>query len=423
MNNKKMKFLLRVVIMISILFLGGFLFSKYNIDKENTDNKNLLSQNNIENDNINSSENLEQEAEVSKLTISAVGDFLIHAGIVESQYDESSDSYDFSYNFQHIKKYLSESDITIANLETTFSGEELGYSGYPSFNTPDEMADAMKDIGIDVVSNISNHSLDCGEYGFYRTRQILEERGFDIIGTRNSSEDSRYIIKEANGIKVGITAYGYVTEDYDGTLGLNCIPISNEVMPKMNIFNPYRLDSYLEQMKEQVDMMRNDGADVVIFYMHWGEEYELEPNETQIKIAEYLADAGVDIIFGDHPHTLQPFDIIKSSDGTRETKVFYSLGNFISCQRVESVENPYTEDGVIVNIEITKDSKSGQVTINNPTYIATWVKEDDIDGISKYQVIPIEDIDENYLEQWQKQRAGESFERTKAVLEQYTPIN
>ena len=285
------------------------------------------------------------------------------------------------------------------------------------------MADTMKDIGIDVVSNISNHSLDCGEYGFYRTRQILEERGFDIIGTRNSSEDSRYIIKEANGIKVGITAYGYVTEDYDGTLGLNCIPISNEVMPKMNIFNPYRLDSYLEQMKEQVDMMRNDGADVVIFYMHWGEEYELEPNETQIKIAEYLADAGVDIIFGDHPHTLQPFDIIKSSDGTRETKVFYSLGNFISCQRVESVENPYTEDGVIVNIEITKDSKSGQVTINNPTYIATWVKEDEIDGISKYQVIPIEDIDENYLEQWQKQRAGESFERTKAVLEQYTPIN
>lgn len=359
------------------------------------------------------------EEKIETISISAVGDFLIHMGIINSQYNYVDGKYDFMENFQYIKDYLEEADLTIGNLETTFAGSEVPYAGYPTFNCPDELALAMQNVGVDVVCNMSNHSLDEGEAGFYRTRQVLKNTGFDVIGTRDTANDKRYIIKDVKGIKVGIIGYGYMTEDYDGTLGLNCIPISSEVMPLMNVFNPNKLDSYLEEMKEQVNLMRQDGADAIVFYMHWGEEYQLEPNESQLRIAQFLADQGVDIIFGDHPHTIQPFDILTSADGKSTTNVIYSLGNFISCQRTESVDNPYTEDGVIANVEITKNFATGETKAAPPTYIPTWVKADSSDVGTKYTVVPSNKENVDYLQDWQRERLIQSFARTSSIVESY----
>ena len=136
-------------------------------------------------------------------------------GIINSQYNYVDGKYDFMENFQYIKDYLEEADLTIGNLETTFAGSEVPYAGYPTFNCPDELALAMQNVGVDVVCKMSNHSLDQGEAGFYRTRQVLKNTGFDVIGTRDTANDKRYIIKDVKGIKVGIIGYGYMTEDYD----------------------------------------------------------------------------------------------------------------------------------------------------------------------------------------------------------------
>ncbi len=361
----------------------------------------------------------EEEERIETIEIMAVGDLLMHIDIVQAMYDWNNDTYNFDYNFELIKDYLGKADLTIANLETTLAGEESGYSGYPCFNTPDELANSLKNSGVDVISNINNHSLDKGEYGFLRTRNVLKEKGFDIIGTRDSEEDSRYIIKEINDIRVGIIAYGYTTEGYEGERGLNGIPIPEELSSLMNTFNPYDVDNDLLDMKQEIEKMREEDVDVIVFYMHWGEEYQLEPNESQIKIANFLANEGVDIIFGDHPHTIQPIDIIESEDGKHSTAVIYSLGNFISSQRTESIGNPYTEDGLMVSVNIIKNFKTGEVVVEIPKYMPTWVKLNIINGNYCYQVVPAIENETDYLDYYQSIRVDESYYRTFGIVESY----
>lgn len=364
---------------------------------------------------------IEEKDSINTIEIAATGDILIHKEILETQYDSESDSYDFKNTLQYVKEYLSNADLTISNLEGTVSGiENYGFSGYPSFNAPDELADAMKWAGIDVVNNMNNHSLDRDIRGFYRTREVLEDRGFDIIGTRSSEADDRYIIKDVKGIKVGIISYSYTMTAEGGVRGLNGIPISSEVYPLMNNFREDSLEEDFQNMKEEIDKMKSDGAEVIIFYMHWGEEYELEPNETQIKIAQFLANNGVDVIFSTHPHSLQPIDVIKSDDGLHETSVIYSMGNFLSSQRSERIENPYTEDGVIVFVKINKNEDTGEIKVEYPTYIPTWVNWYGKDDKLFYEVVPATIDEAAYLTDSGKSRVVESFNRSKGIIESFS---
>ena len=385
---------------------------------------NQLKQNNTE---INEKNNQEEiisseikEDKITNITIAAIGDILIHKEILDTQYNMEDDSYDFKNTLQYVKNYLSNVDLTIANLEGTLAGKEnFGFSGYPSFNAPDELADAMKWSGIDIVNNMSNHSLDRDIKGFYRTREILVEKGFDVIGTRKSGEDKRYIIKDVKGIKIGIISYSYTMTCEGGVRGLNGIPISDEIYPLMNTFREDTLDEDLALMKEEISKMKDDGAEAIIFYMHWGDEYELEPNETQIEIAKFLANNGVDAVFATHPHSLQPIDIIKSDDNTREMPVIYSMGNFLSSQRTERIQNPYTEDGVIVFLKISKDENSGSIKIDYPTYLPTWVNWYEKEGKLYYEVVPATINDADYLTEAGKIRVVESLNRTKGIIESY----
>lgn len=190
----------------------------------------------------------------------------------------------------------------------------------------------------------------------------------------------------------------------------------------MNTFNPYDLENDLVEMKKQIDLMKEENVDSIIFYMHWGEEYQLEPNESQLKIAEFLANEDVDIIFGDHPHTIQPIDIISSSDNDHKTVVFYSLGNFISSQRLESIGNEYTEDGVIASVDITKNFKTGEIEIGIPEYLPTWVKLESYNGHNYYTVVPADNNDAEYLNSYESERVIQSFNRTTGIVESYTDV-
>ncbi|MEN8077151.1 CapA family protein [Clostridioides difficile] len=362
--------------------------------------------------------NDEFDDRVETIEIAAVGDFLMHMGVVNSAYNYNTGEYDFTQNLEYVKEYLSSADLTIANIETTFAGPERGYSGYPCFNSPDQLVYSMRDVGIDIINNISNHSLDTGEKGFLRTRQVIKESGLETLGTRGSEEENRYIIKEIDDIKVGIIGYGYTTEGDEGGRGLNGIPIPENLFQLMNCFNPDDVDSDLQEMKIQIEKMKKDGADAIVFYMHWGEEYQLEPNESQLKITKFLANEGVDVIFGDHPHTIQPIDILKSDDGKHQTVVIYSLGNFISNQRQETVGNPYTADGVIVYVKITKDFSTGEVIAHNPEYLPTWIKVME-NGSNVYKVVPSEEYTADYLSSYESTQALNSFNRTVGVVESY----
>lgn len=411
--KKYIRILFLIVLSINI-FSGCSLINENNEPKENNTEMN---EGNKEEEII--SEEVE-ENKINTITIAAVGDILIHKEILDTQYNIENDSYDFKNTLQYVKSYLSNADLTIANLEGTLSGKEnFGFSGYPSFNAPDELADAMKWAGIDVVNNMSNHSLDRDVKGFYRTREVLTEKGFDVIGTRKTAEDKRYIIKDVKGIKVGIISYSYTMTCEGGIRGLNGIPITDEVYPLMNTFREDTLDDDLALMKEEINKMKADGAEAIIFYMHWGDEYALEPNEIQIKMAKFLANNGVDAVFATHPHSLQPIDIIKSEDNTREMPVIYSMGNFLSSQRTERIQNPYTEDGVIVFLKISKDEKDGSIKVDYPTYLPTWVNWYEKEGQLYYEVVPATINNAEYLTDEGKTRVTESLNRTKEIIENY----
>lgn len=417
-NGKKIILLIAMFIIVAV---GVFFIPRVEIILNNFNNKAMENTDNISSDGY-QDEDIEVEGnDIKTIEIVATGDFLMHKEILETQYNEQSDTYDFKNTIQYVKDYLNNADLTIVNMEGTLSGlDNYGYSGYPSFNAPDELADAMKWVGVDVVNNMNNHSLDRDVRGFNRTRSVLKERSFDIIGTRESTNDNRYLIKDVNGIKVGIISYSYSMTAEGGARGLNGTSIPEELYPLMNTFREDTLDLDFQEMKEQILDMRNNGAEVIIFYMHWGDEYELEPNSTQIKIAKFLANQNVDIIFGTHPHSLQPIDIIESEDGTNETAVIYSMGNFLSSQRTERIQNPYTEDGVIVSVRLSKNTKTNEIKIEYPTYIPTWVNWYEKDGRLFYEVVPSTINDTDYLTEEGKGRVIESLNRTRGIIEKYS---
>ena len=416
-NGKRIILLIAMFIIVAV---GVFFIPRVEIILNNFNNKAMENTDNISSDGY-QDEDIEVEGnDIKTIEIVATGDFLIHKEILETQYNEQSDTYDFKNTIQYVKDYLNNADLTIVNMEGTLSGlDNYGYSGYPSFNAPDELADAMKWVGVDVVNNMNNHSLDRDVRGFNRTRSVLKERSFDIIGTRESTNDNRYLIKDVNSIKVGIISYSYSMTAEGGARGLNGTSIPEELYPLMNTFREDTLDLDFQEMKEQILDMRNNGAEVIIFYMHWWDEYELEPNSTQIKIAKFLANQNVDIIFGTHPHSLQPIDIIKSEDGTNETAVIYSMGNFLSSQRTERIQNPYTEDGVIVSVRLSKNTKTNEIKIEYPTYIPTWVNWYEKDGRLFYEVVPSTINDADYLTEEGKGRVIESLNRTRGIIEKY----
>lgn len=313
------------------------------------------------------------------IRISAVGDVMGHLTQVDSAYDPETDTHDFMSVFEDVAPFISEADLAIANLETTLAGSRLPYTGYPMFNTPDSIVDALKGAGFDTIVTTNNHSLDTGPDGLRRTVEVIEEKGLDPVGTYSSEPDSRVLIKDVEGIRVAILAY---TEHLNGVdTGYS----SEQVNAMVDIISEERIVSDIEEAKAAE-------PDLIISFMHWGAEYQREPNEFQTTYAELLTREGVDIIFGSHPHVIQEASFLEV-DGN-ESVVVYSLGNFISNQRRETLgeEREPTEDGVIFNIDVQKNEQTGETTIQNVDYTPTWVYRDMYEGDSQYtyRILPVE---------------------------------
>ena len=156
-----------------------------------------------------SSQDIVSKNENNTLTLSFVGDIMVHNPQLKAQYDFSTNSYSFDNNFKYVKNYIEKSDLSMANLETTLAGSTIPYTSYPTFNTPDSIVDALKYSGIDILSTINNHSFDKGDLGVDRTLNISKEKGFETVGTILDVDDNNYLIKNINNIKIGITSFSY----------------------------------------------------------------------------------------------------------------------------------------------------------------------------------------------------------------------
>lgn len=367
----------RIMTLVAIIFLL-VLFFKFDyspaddmiIDNSSTQINLSDIQNAINSGNTNTNVEEEKPKDIT-ISMSVVGDIMCHDTQYKDAYNSTTKTYDFSHVFTNIASELRSADITIGNLETTFAGPDRGYSGYPTFSTPDALATNLREVGFDVLCTANNHSLDKGYKGLTRTLEVLDNNGISHMGTYASEESQgKILVKDVNGVKIAFLAYTY---------GTNGIPVPSGKEYCVNLIDK-------DQIKADLDKAKKLDVDLISVNMHWGNEYRLSPTTEQKNLADFLFENGVDIILGSHPHVLEPMEkrTITLEDGTtKDGFLIYSLGNFVSAQTKQ-----YTNYSIILNLKVTKHGE-GNITIDDVTYTPIYVENRGASADERFKILDI----------------------------------
>ena len=345
-----------IVFFISIVFIIVILIVFNNLNKNNS---NKIDDNKVNND-------VEEPITKKSKTMSliAVGDVLIHESVYKDAIE--GNTYNFHKMFTEVEPIIKKYDLKYCNQESTIGGEALGISGYPSFNSPDEIGDEIVNLGFNLISLANNHSMDKGENAILYSNSFWKTKNVITAGSYSSMEERNDIkVYEQNGIKYAFLAY---------TTSLNGNRLPNSYL--VNMYSD-------EQVKEDIDKIK-DKVDVIIVSMHWGEEYTNTPTNEEKEIAQYLSSLGVNIILGSHPHVVQPITQIN------DTLVIYSLGNFISNQLSIGLNQGI---GLMVGMNITVDENK-KITIDNlyKELILAYAENS-----KNFKVIPFSKLNDNLL--------------------------
>ena len=346
------------------------------------------------------------EGKVERITLRANGDIMFHGPQIDGAYKNGK--YDFNPSFRHVKKYIESADLALGNFESTTAGGTP--SGYPVFNAPDESLETLSKIGYDVLATANNHALDKGKNGVVRTIDKIAENNMVSVGTYKEPGENIYIA-EVENIKIAVLSYTY------GLNGMESMLSSQDREYMVNLIDKEKIEGDIKQSKE-------NGADFTIVFIHWGNEYQLKPSSYQKELANSMFQWGADIILGSHPHVIQESDIIYI-DGEAKY-VIYSMGNFISNQRRETLgsiaNSTHTEDGVIVDLVLEKDFVSGDKRIVGVNYIPTWVNRTGSNGNFHYEVLPVRDALKGDYNDYTKAKLQASYENTMGKMELYGEI-
>ena len=359
---------------------------------------------------------------VSRATIGTVGDLLMHKPVFDSCY-QSDGTYNFESIFRYIKDDISSLDYAIANLETTFGGDNYKYQGNPAFNCPDSLADGVVEAGFDMLLTANNHAGDTLGPGIIRTVEHVRGSGLATLGTQFSGEP-RYSIVDVNGIKIGMVCYTWSYSGDGVNFSLNGLsPVKDE--GQVNYFTNNNPDKLYNEAQQIMDEMKRQGAEATMMFIHWGVEYVMVENALQDAIAQRLCDMGFDVIVGGHPHVVQPISLLESTvDPEHKTVCLYSMGNAVSNQRlgnISSISTAHTEDGVLFNVTFSKYS-DGTVYLENVDLIPCWVNRHSTYGKMEYNILP---LDPETRDQWKEAyelsdttfaSAEKSYDRTMAIV-------
>ena len=320
----------------------------------------------------------------NSVNIIAVGDNLIHNSVLKS--GKTSDStYNFNRLFDIMKNDFQEADIAIINQETILGGSFKPYDGYPNFNSPNELGDAMIEAGFDVILQASNHTLDIGVQGVVNCIEYWQQqKDITYLGINESQEERDSIkIVERNGIKFALLNYTY---------GLNGHRVTKDKSYLVNLIDTALIIKDLKKAEEI--------ADFTIVFPHWGVEYVYKPNKHQKNLARIMTENGADLIIGTHPHVLQPIEWIEADNGNKSL-CYYSLGNYTSGQKA----TPRVLGGM-AKIKITEVNDS--VFIENAEIVPTITHYEWINGTSLHQTYKLSD----YTEELEKRHSLNYYDST-----------
>lgn len=314
-----------------------------------------------------------KETEENSVTLVMVGDMLMHTPVNETGVMEDG-SIDFSHLFTYTEEMIQSADLALVNQEVILGGEELGISGYPAFNTYQELGDDLVEAGFDVVLHATNHALDKGKKGVLSCLSYWENihPQIAVLGIHGTAEEQSDIyVYEENGISIAILNYTY---------GTNGIPLPEDMPYAVNLMDR-------EQMKEDIETAK-EMADFVVVCPHWGMEYVLEETDYQRNYADFMLDCGVDLVIGTHPHVIEPVEMMEDESGN-QMLVYYSLGNYVNCTSSETEDIGQRMLGAMAEVTIKKDE-------NGDVYISEYGAQPLVTYVSENQeeitVYPLEEF-------------------------------
>lgn len=310
-------------------------------------------------------------------TLAVCGDAMSHMPVTNDAWD--GEKYDYVRVMSGAKSRVEAADYAVVNLETTFAGGPK-YSGYPAFNSPDGMAQGLKDLGFDLCLTANNHSLDKGWSGLSRTLDVLDETGLAHVGTSRSQEerDANLVVADVGGISVAFLGYTY---------GTNGIPVPKDHPYCINVFNTDYLSGLREldrdRLAADLEQAQAANADLIAVMIHWGVEYQTKQNAYQEEVADFLFANGADIILGGHSHVPQPMEL-RTLEDRRQGFVCYSLGNFISSQNDE-----YTDTTAVLTLELTRDNETGEAQVTGYSYAPMYMLDREAGAKPRFQLLDV----------------------------------
>ena len=318
------------------------------------------------------------------ISIVSSGDILLHERLwAQAKADGTNGNWDFFPQFAPLEPVISSADLALCHLETPLAKLDVGYQGYPTFNAPPQITDAITKLGFDMCGTASNHSLDQGFSGLVRTIEILDAAGIPHTGTAVSqaaaSKPLIMDVETANGVvKVAILSYTY---------GFNGFERDSDKAWSANLIEP-------EAIIAEAKLARSQGAEIVITKLHWGSEYTNKANDYQTGVAQQLADSRqIDLIDGSHSHSVQPIAQIGN------TLIAYSHGNFVAAHREPTT---IKSEGLVTRWEFIEDA-SGKFSLSCVQETPTLIRDN----------LPVRVIDVN-----KALETGEYYGETKKRLEQ-----
>lgn len=303
-----------------------------------------------------SSEEEEPAKKDGELRLLFAGDYIIY----DTTYNYANalangSGYDFKPMVRYLRQFTKDCDLNYYNQETILGGTEVGVSSYPCFCSPQEAGDAMVDLGFNLVSTATNHTMDAGEAGILSSYKYWQKQdGVFMTGSFDSQKarDEVHVL-ECNGITYSMLNYTY---------GLNGIPLPEGKDYLVNVWpcdftspeEDAEYKNYKKQVKKDIEAVR-DKVDFLIVAMHAGVEYSQTETDYQDDMARFLADCGADLVIGTHPHVIEPAEYIG------DTLVYYSLGNLFCAQMQDEYYNKVTS--IMAQVTVKKVTENGETKI------------------------------------------------------------
>jgi poly-gamma-glutamate capsule biosynthesis protein CapA/YwtB (metallophosphatase superfamily) len=337
----------------------------------------------MENEVEDNQEEENDEPDIRTIKLIAAGNIFPHIPQIE-QAHIGDGMYDFTPSFEYIAPYFKKADLCIADLETAQAGPDIsflgnkGYTGFPLFNSPQELSVALKEAGVDLLTLGNNHALDRGLDGLMVSLDHLRSLGIKTFGAYKSPEEQDTIlIIENDGIKIAFIGYTFST---------NGIPVPEGHEYCLN-YAPGFED--LTEIIADIQKAEEFGADIIAVFPHWGDnEYAQEPQPQRLRdVARELAVAGADLIIGGHPKFVQPLEWFFNElpDGSeRATLAIYAQGTLLSNQHYPANISPRVEYHLLLDVDLTKNMDSGEAWISAVDYEITWIHR-----LWRHRILPL----------------------------------